>query len=93
LTNGAHSKDRKATRARRAAKRRARRAARAERAQRDLVQLARRSDDERRDRMRELDERTPLKPAVSDLIVGAAAERELDRIRSRPVAPERDDAA
>lgn len=73
-------KDRKSKGTRRAAKRRRRKALAADELRRQAQARAHRSDTERRDRMRELDDATPMKPAVSDLIVGKDAERELARI-------------
>lgn len=42
-----------------------------------------RSDDERRNRMRELDDATPLKPSPTDIIAGPAAVAELARIERK----------
>lgn len=54
---------------------------REQRKQRDLAIVGRRSDDERREHMRRIDDRSPLKPNVGDLLGGTAALREFARIR------------
>lgn len=62
---------------RRAAERAERKAARKAR-----IAASRKTDEQRRQRMRELDDRSPLKPSRGDLIIGPAATRELARIET-----------
>lgn len=52
-----------------------------QRATRDAAILAKRSDDERREHMRALDDRSPLKPGAHDLVVAdvPAMRREFER--------------
>lgn len=73
-------KDRKRKAAKRAAARRQARAAAADEDRREAQRLAARDDDKRRARMRELDDRSPIKAGVLDIVTGEAAVAELQRI-------------